>query len=168
VLSFGCSTGEEVMELSSIFPHAEIIGIDVVPHRIRVAKRRCQNGQLHFFLSQDPTWHEYAPFDLIVAKSVFVRHPEAKTLSNINSLMSFSDFEKVVLDLVAKLRSGGYLVIYNANFRMMDTAAMRLLTPIIADGLVQASEIPVFNKNGVRMDDVVVREIIFRKTYYNE
>ena len=40
ILSFGCSTGEEVWSLRRYFQEAEIVGIDISPRNIGVCRRR--------------------------------------------------------------------------------------------------------------------------------
>src|SRR5579872_18256 len=40
ILSFGCSTGDEVFTLREYFPSSSIKGIDINPRSVRVAQRR--------------------------------------------------------------------------------------------------------------------------------
>lgn len=44
VLSYGCSMGDEVFSLLSYLPRAEVVGIDINPRNIAVARRRARGA----------------------------------------------------------------------------------------------------------------------------
>lgn len=162
ILSFGCSTGEECADLNKAFPEASVFGIDVYAPRIRKAKERYGNLRISFAQSDDSVIDAWKPFDVVMAKSVFVRHPEAVDRQNISDLMAFSDFEKTLEKLVDMLVPGGYLVVYNANYRVIDTSIMKRVQALLIEGLCQPLEVPVFGPDGIRLADQRVCEIIFR------
>lgn len=164
VLSFGCSTGEEAMDLADIFPRAEVLGVDVDRWRIKIAKRRFPGCRLKFAVAADGMMQACAPYDLIVAKSVFVRHPEAVGLDDLSRLFKFEDFDRAVLELTLLTSVGGHLVVFNSNYRVTDSSAMAHLKAIVVPGLRQPPEVPVFSATGKRAPDKPVWEIIFQRT----
>lgn len=163
ILSFGCSTGEECADLKKAFPEASVFGIDVYAPRIRKAKEKYGNLGILFAQSDDAVIDAWKPFDVVMAKSVFVRHPEAMDRQNISDLLGFNDFEKTLEKLVDMLVPGGYLVIYNANYRVIDTSIMKRVQAMPIEGLCQPLEVPVFGPDGMRLADQQVGEIVFRK-----
>lgn len=163
ILSFGCSTGEECFDLERVFQKASVFGIDVYEPRIRKARERYGNLGILFAQSDDAVVDTWKPFDVIMAKSVFVRHPEAVDRQNISDLLAFGDFEKTLEKLVDMLVLGGYLVIYNANYRVIDASVMNRVEALTIQGLAQPLEVPVFGPDGMRLADQHVGEIFFRK-----
>ncbi len=76
LLSFGCSTGEEVFTLRKYFPDATIKGIDINPHNISVCEQRLANNpdpKIHFELADSVKREPVAAYDAIFCMAVF-RH----------------------------------------------------------------------------------------------
>lgn len=67
ILSFGCSTGEECVTLSELFPDAEIVGIDIDFHSIRYARRTVKSDRIHFHTDLGAT----GQYDLALCLMVF-------------------------------------------------------------------------------------------------
>lgn len=142
ILSFGCSTGEELVTLKHLFPRAEIVGAEVVPERIAAARMLsgCQVDTLQ---------HIEGDFDLITAMSVLCRWPkEAGTLA-------YEDFESTLRELALRVRVGGVLVVYNASYD-----PSRILTPMNFEKLDQFNiQPPAF----VEVLDGVSGDGVFRR-----
>jgi len=131
VLSFGCSTGEELISLRRRFPHAEIVGAEINARTRAIARRR---------VADDPRTTVIAPksiagsFDLVFALSVLQRDPHG--LKNemephhLAARYPFTRFDAGVRGLVARLRPGGLLIVANTLYRVEDSSAAAELEPI--------------------------------------
>lgn len=124
ILSFGCSTGEELMTLASYIPAAKLAGIDINSHRLKEARRKVRGRSVRFWVAGSVGETDAGTFDAITCLSVLHR-PE--TLHNWPAdptpYLSFATFERAVLDLDRHLRPGGILVLDYMSFRFIDTAA---------------------------------------------
>ena len=106
ILSFGCSTGEEVFSLRDYFPDAELTGVDINSHSIAVAKanlaRRANKAGISFCcagsLDDLPAGH----YDAICAMAV-LRHGKLTRLRPASCAAHLS-FEKVELAMAGLIR----------------------------------------------------------------
>lgn len=124
ILSFGCSTGEELVSLRSGFPDAEIVGAEINPRSRAIARRR---------VAADPRTMVIAPesiagaFDLVFALSVLQRDPHGlkneMAVEHLAARYPFARFDAGVRGLVARLRPGGFLVVANSLYRVEDSSA---------------------------------------------
>jgi SAM-dependent methyltransferase len=126
LLSFGCSTGEEVFTLRKYFPKAAITGIDINPHSIAVCRKRlarCRDTGIRFELADTPEAEPEACYDAVFCMAV-LRHGElgVTRAQRCDHLIRFADFERLVEGLCRCLKPGGYLVIRHSNFRFSDAA----------------------------------------------
>lgn len=126
LLSFGCSTGEEVFTLARYFQQAAIKGIDIDPARIRLAQRRGSKldlGQrVSFACAATTTTEATACYDAVLAMAVFRHGALKKSSQTSRPWLHFDDFERCVADLARVIKPGGYLALRYANFRFTDTA----------------------------------------------
>ncbi|MFD2264728.1 class I SAM-dependent methyltransferase [Lacibacterium aquatile] len=127
ILSFGCSTGEEVFTLAHYFNQAHIKGIDIDATRIKVAQRRAADlnlGDRISFINTASTKNEQSSsYDAVFAMAVF-RHGALQNAPEACSpWLHFDDFERAVTDLARVIKPGGYLALSYSNFRFTDTAA---------------------------------------------
>lgn len=124
LLSFGCSTGEEVLSLRHYFQQATIKGIDINPRNIarcRRTLRRQPDAGLSFTVAGSARGEAAESFDAIFCMAVF-RHGELGGFPDrCDGLLRFVQFEQAVTELTACLKPGGLLFIGNANFRFTDT-----------------------------------------------
>lgn len=126
VLSFGCSTGEEVFSLRRYFQLANIVGLDINPHNIWVCRFRKLwkwDARIRFAVAGSTAEEANASYDAIFAMAVF-RHGDLNVsppLPKCDHCIRFADFEQTVTDLARSLKRGGLLVIEHAMFRFADT-----------------------------------------------
>lgn len=118
ILSYGCSTGEEVKVLhEKYFKSAKITGVDISTESIESAKKLIVHPNIDF-KSSDAVKKENSKYDLIFCMSVLCK----LHFSNmIEKPIPFEYFNDTIKELYEKLNIGGYLVIYNANYSLFDS-----------------------------------------------
>ncbi|QXI26281.1 class I SAM-dependent methyltransferase [Pseudomonas vanderleydeniana] len=125
ILSFGCSTGEEVFTLARYFRYAHIRGLDIDAGRIGRcwARWQCEGREprLSFACAGNVALEKTASYDLVLAMAVFRHGALGGSPVDCSSWIRFADFDRLLSDLVRVLKPGGLLVIRHANFRFGDT-----------------------------------------------
>jgi SAM-dependent methyltransferase len=168
ILSFGCSTGEEVFTLRRYFPAATIKGIEVDPSRIRTCLGRLRetgDSRISFQCAADTSGEPSASHDAIFCMAVF-RDPalDAPATRSTAGYISFGDFERAVADLVRCLKPGGLLFVEHANFRVSDCSSASVLEPVLhADPPRSASRPGLYGRDGYRIDGAEDLALGYRK-----
>ena len=126
ILSFGCSTGEEVASLRRYFSNAIITGLDISPERIAVCRAALPADlaqRTRFDVAETARDEPDGAYDIVLAMAVF-RHGrlDDETMTQ-NRLIAFDRFEREIGELARTVRPGGYLVLRHTNLRFSDTAA---------------------------------------------
>ena len=166
ILSFGCSTGEEVFSLRHYFPQAEIVGIDINPHNIAVCRKKLQrNGDLRirFALAGTPDTEPAASYDAVFCMSV-LRHGElgATHPESCEHLIRFADFDKTVVGLSRCLKPGGYLIIDGSNFRFSDTVTASAFEAVYGgNASAPRTDTPLYGPDNRWLRGVVYNDMIF-------
>lgn len=124
ILSFGCSTGEEVFSLRRYFPQATIRGIDINPRNIARAQAslaRRGDDRLSFAVAASAAGQGTGNHDAVFALAIF-RHGELGDFPpTCSHLLRFADYEQSLAELSACLKPGGLLFLRHSNFRFQDT-----------------------------------------------
>jgi len=120
ILSFGCSSGEEVFSIRSYFPDAEIFACDCNQTVLREAAKNLRDDPAHLFYSTPEAIAENGPFDLIFAMSVFCQSPASTKVANLQTIYPFQLFEDLAGNLSENLRPGGLFSIINCNYLFRD------------------------------------------------
>jgi SAM-dependent methyltransferase len=168
LLSFGCSTGEEVFTLRKYFPHAEVVGMDINPRSIAVCrKRHARSGdpRIRFELASSAEAEPESYYDAIFCMAV-LRHGDAGVSrpENCACLICFDDFEKTVHGLCRVLRPGGFLIIRHSNFRFADTTAAADFDVALAVAPKgQGEATPLYGRDNRLLADCVYHDTVFRK-----
>jgi cyclopropane fatty-acyl-phospholipid synthase-like methyltransferase len=124
ILSFGCSTGEEVLTLRRYLPGATIVGAEINKSCLEACRRLEVDGATHFVESTAQDIQQHGPYDAIFAMSVLQRLPhlvERKRIHNLSRLYPFAQFERQVVAFDQWLNKRGILVIQNTQYRFQDT-----------------------------------------------
>ena len=128
ILSFGCSSGEEVRALRMRMPQARIIGIDL--NRLMIARARAADPGHAQDYRCDGAPQPGERFDAVLALAVF-RHGEleAQRPEYCTAILPFARFEHGLALLDTHLVPGGWLALYNQHFRLGDTALAASYSP---------------------------------------
>lgn len=149
ILSFGCSTGEEVFALARYLPHAHIIGVDLNPWCLKQARLANTTGSSATFLA--PKSREFAltaPFDAIFCMAVLQRS-ENRTQGRTSAHpdFPFRRFEEQLQTLDQKLKPGGLLFLDQADFSLVDTTLAGSYRAVEFPGNCVRRQRPLFGAN---------------------
>ena len=124
LLSFGCSTGEEVFSLARRLPNARIRGIDANPANIARARRAgAADPRLSFVVADSADGEPAEHYDAILCMAVFRDSRLNCGPESCARFLKFTDFETAVTGLARILKPGGLIAMRHSNFRFLDTAA---------------------------------------------
>ena len=157
ILSFGCSTGEELVALRRRFPESHIVGAEINARSRRIARSR--------FASDDGAeivTSARGMFDIIFALAVLQREPHKIAEMEIVDLSPhypYDRFDRAVRELASMLNPGGVFCIANAHYRIEDSSVAEQFEPIDASPLLEE---PIFGPDGRRLDHPVAHTL-FRK-----
>jgi SAM-dependent methyltransferase len=148
VLSFGCSTGEEVLFLKALFPAAQLFGCEHDWANLAAARTTVGSHAVIFDSTADQL-HRHGPFDIIVCNSVLLA-PTANTPSGPRGLPPKLWSEMVSL-LDSVLAPGGIIQIINSNipFRLHPVATQ--YTPLRSPLILGAHFVDQFDLDGQRL-----------------
>lgn len=111
VLSFGCSTGEEVQALAKRFPDAaQLIGVDIDYNRICTARRNNKQANIYFHDNVGGL----GQFDVVTAFNVFfcLEKPIPK-----------EQWEKTLEEVAGYVSQGGLIMVFKSDYDPMDKLA---------------------------------------------
>lgn len=166
LLSFGCSSGEEVFSLRHHFPSSALVGIDANPFNIAVCRRRARKARMTDVVFRTATTMEGdgdGTYDAIFCMAV-LRHGGLTFGDHTCShLISFSDGERLLDDLARCLKPGGLLAVMHSNFRFRDMRTARQFDTVLAVDPAVLPETPLFGPGDLRLDSDVYGEVVFRK-----
>lgn len=161
ILSFGCSTGQEAFTIHKYFPKANIVGVDVDPDVVEIA-RKSYGDIADFHASNDyPTGRQ---FDVVFAMSVLCVYPQSKRRNGLKTLYPFDLYDSTMLHIDTLVKPGGLLVIYNSNYRFIDSSISPWYAARSRDKFEDNGFVPKFSKQSVRMSGFQGSDIIFRKS----
>ena len=128
VLSFGCSTGEELLGLRALFPAAMLFGCDIDWQNLQMARAQLGSAAVIF----ESTWSQltaHGPFDVIVCNSVLLQ-PTQTAANGQKSAIPSSLWLDAVAQLDAVLKPGGLLQIVNSNIPLRYHPCAASYTPL--------------------------------------
>jgi SAM-dependent methyltransferase len=129
VLSFGCSTGEEIVTLRSIFGDtAAVYGCEIEP--VALQEAIATTGHLAtIFKSDRAAIRDHGPFDLINCASVLCLDPP----TDMQKLFPPENFDELLTVLDSALRPGGIIALTNASYRFYDSPLAPYYDPVRSD-----------------------------------
>lgn len=168
LLSFGCSTGQEVLTLRRYFPAAAITGIDISPANVADCRRAVAerpDPDIRFVCAGSTEDEPDDWYDAVFCMAVF-RHGDlsASDADSCAHRLTFGAFEATVADIARCLKPGGYLVIEHSNFRLADTRSAEAFTCAARRPAIPADErTPLFGPDDRRLPDPQERAVVFQK-----
>lgn len=164
LLSFGCSTGEEVFSLRRYFPTAILRGLDINAHNISVCRQRGGDVGMSFALAGSAEAEMAESYDAIFAMAVFRHGDLASAPLRCEPYLRFADFSRHAAILSQRLKPGGLLAIRHANFRFSDTEAAAGFDKILqSDKLPGAKPTPIYGADGCLLPGSPGDDGVFRK-----
>lgn len=163
ILSFGCSSGEEVVSLRRYFPGARLVGAEINAVQLAACAQLPADPQMTFIRSTHAAITELGPYDAIFCMAVLQRFPhvvERRGIRNIAKRYPFARFASEVKFLADQLRPGGLLVIDHCQYRVEDVDAP--LRPIV-NAMVYPAEGPRFDTSGTLIAPQPVVARMFRR-----
>ncbi|HEY2483293.1 MAG TPA: class I SAM-dependent methyltransferase [Caulobacteraceae bacterium] len=168
ILSFGCSTGEEVFALRGCFPTAHIHGIDINRRNIAVCNRKLAEDPdpaIDFRTAGSAAGEDPDSYDAIFCMAIF-RHGALgdRVRDRCDDLIRFQDFDNAIADLTRALKRGGLLFIENSHFRFSDTSAFPDFE-VVGEARREQRETdgPIYDRDNRLIAGVNDRDIAFRK-----
>jgi len=166
LLSFGCSSGEEVLSLARYFPYAELVGAEINRAQLRACRALPADPRISFIHSSPARIAAAGPYDAIFCMAVFQRRPheiERRGRTDIGRLYPFARFDAEIAALVAQLRPGGLLIVDHSLFLVEHSTAAAWLEPVAGVGTAPAKG-PRFDPAGALIAPAPVIDRVFRKT----
>jgi len=117
ILSYGCSTGEEVLTLRSYFPAAMIVGAEINPQSLAIARKKVSDDRVVLIESDSAAIRESSPFDAIFCMAVLQRTPMLiadQGVKDLSGIYPFEKFDAKVAELDTWLKTGGLLVVHHS------------------------------------------------------
>jgi 2-polyprenyl-3-methyl-5-hydroxy-6-metoxy-1,4-benzoquinol methylase len=164
ILSYGCSTGDEVFSLRRYFLRATIKGVDINPANIAICRRRLRNAPdagIAFTTAHSTAAEPAGAYDAIFCMAV-LRHGSLGLpgVTRSDHLIRFEDFARTV-DFERCLKPGGLLIIRHSNFRLSDAPAGRAFETILQVPVAPGT--PLFGPDNQRLADCEYPDAVFRK-----
>lgn len=165
VLSWGCSTGAELLALRKALPHAQITGVDINARSLAKARRVVSgDGAIELILSGDPIELAGEEFDAVLCLAV-LRHArlEEERPASCTAILPFARAEGFATNLASLVRSGGLLALWNVHFRLSDMAVASRFTPVLELERGRAANQPLYGTNDQRLDDAACTAAVYRR-----
>jgi len=164
ILSFGCSTGEEVLTLRDYFPDAEIVGAEINRNSLRICQKLIVDKKIAFIYSKKRNIARFGPYDAVFCMAVLQRTPNfvmSEGITDLGKIYPFQKFEKQVNELDRHINSGGLFVITYAQYMFKDANASHKYKAL---GYKQNVIMPAFDKNSRLKSQKSEQDVIYVKT----
>jgi hypothetical protein len=171
ILSFGCSTGEEVLTLRRYFPSAFITGAEINRRSLASCWKRNVDDRIAFVYSDRETIPRHGPFDAIFCMAVLQRTPmsiEDDHITSLKRIYPFEKFDRQVSELDLLLKKNGLFVVHHTPYQFSEAS-------VAANYLPLANHLPLeragpgardfrrFDRNSERLERAVSGGSIFIK-----
>jgi hypothetical protein len=164
LLSFGCSTGEEVFTLGEYMPFASIIGVDINQWCINRCEKKNVHQKYFFYNRNSKKFDNLNDLDAIFCMAVLQRTENRTSANNSRAIeYTFSKFDSEVLVLHHKLKVGGLFIIDEADFSFLDTQCAGNYEPLQFQNNQILKKRPLFDKNNVKISETQFYYRIFLK-----
>lgn len=165
ILSYGCSTGEEVLTLRKYFPNAQIIGAEINKRSLDKCRMLPVDENISFIYSTHDEIMKHGKFDAIFCMAVLQRKPHdiaAKEIKSLKKIYPFEKFEKQIIEFDELLNPLGLLVVHFTQYSLLDTG-VALNYKSLGDYNQNDYLSPVFDKNSNLISNPSPQNSIFIK-----
>ena len=165
ILSYGCSTGEEVLTLRKYFPDATIIGADINKHSLKICRKLPIDDKMAFIYSHPKEIKKYGQFDLVLCMAVLQRTPHQVTeqgITNLKKIYPFEKFEQQIIELDQYVKTGGLLVTHFTQYDFIDTG-VAIKYKALGNYNQDDYQSAIFDKNSQLIKEPTTRNSIFIK-----
>lgn len=166
ILSYGCSTGEEVLTLRHYFPSATIVGAELNRRSLAICRKLPVDPKISFIYSTSDHIKNNGPYDVIFCLAVFQRRPgfiAEKGIIDLKKIYPFEKFDCQISELDSTLKPEGLFVVHFSQYSMMDTSVANRYEPY--GNVAQAKYVgPVFGKNSKKVGDSEPFKSIYLKS----
>lgn len=147
-LSFGCSRGQEVCQLATLFEEQQITGSDISIDALlaavqmqanltvgQIAKSKCaldgdfskidylnKHAYVRFTYGPNLLSGETPVFDVVSAMTVLCRHPATLGQQSSEGIYSFDEFDTLLSHVDNLVAPHGLLCLFNSNYRLEDSS----------------------------------------------
>jgi SAM-dependent methyltransferase len=168
ILSFGCSTGEEVFTLRDYFPNARIKGVDINRTSIAEARRRLaerDDAGISFDVASSLTGEADERYDAIFCMAVLRDGRLNRAgVTRSDPLIRFEDFAAAIEEFRRCLKPGGLLSVRYSNFRLCDAPAGAGFETVLSLPLPRGGILPIFGPDNRLIAGADYPDAVFRKT----
>jgi SAM-dependent methyltransferase len=168
ILSYGCSTGEEVFTLRNYFSRARLTRIDINRNSIAICLSRWKEGgsdaKMHFTCAGSSNDEPYSLYDAIFCMAV-LRHGglQAGMPEQCDEYLDFAQVDAIVTDLARCLKPGGLLTVWNSHFRFSDMTVATEFDLAWTATASSGGNFPLYGPDNCRLDAPSYAEAVFRK-----
>ncbi len=161
ILSFGCSTGDELMTLAAYFPGDRLFGCDINAEALAVARQVTQETDISVFESNSANLEKFGPFDIIFANSVLCINAPNPAL--LRAEFPFSKFETMAVQLAKLLTPEGMLFLYNTSYFPSDSDELFSVVRPVRSHFISMGYVPRFDRNSSLL---LERTIVDNRGFY--
>lgn len=154
ILSYGCSSGEEVLTLRRYFPAAMVVGAEINRRCLDACRRLPVDHRIAFVRSDLRALRALGPFDAVFCMAVLERTPhaiDARGIDNLRWIYPFKKFDRQVSRLDDLVKPGGLLVLHNTQYRFADATVAGRYAALDAPGQ-GVDEISKFGRDSRRLE----------------
>jgi hypothetical protein len=133
ILSFGCSTGEEIVSLRQYLPQARLVGAEINERSLAICRARPVDDRIAFVYSSPEHIEAHAPYDAIFCMAVLQRDPHnvaKKKVQSLKDVYPFERFDEQITLFDRWLKPGGLMVVHNAHYQVIDATVYSRYEPL--------------------------------------
>lgn len=151
ILSFGCSTGAEVLSVRAYFPDAEILGCDINPQALSASVNALEADFAATFRSEPKAIGALGPYDIVMANAVLCSYPESARKTSLADDFPFSAFCDLAAPLLQAVKPGGAFILTNANYAFRDIPGADAFEPVVNPKIEGNGFVEKFDRHSKRV-----------------
>lgn len=153
LLSFGCSTGFEPLDLRRLLPEATVLGCEIDLAALQAARTLCSPHGIEIFLSTPAALASKGPFDAVFAMNVLALYPAVQGQDNISEIFPIGRFDALVSLIADQVRVGGYVAVYNSCYPFELSTVGPLFEAVPLQPIFKNGWIDKYDRKGRRLTE---------------